>query len=97
MPGGCRQRPHRLNRSAFRIRDHHGLHWPWLIKCLMHETVQEEGHDEHPSGNEPQEVLPSQQVQEENQSPHIRTLQTDPLMQRRPKPNTAAEQQRTGY
>ena len=71
--------------------DGHALRWPWLVEGIMYEAVEEEDHDQHPAGEEPQKVLPSQQVQQENQNPHIQTSRTGLLMQQGPKPKTAAE------
>jgi hypothetical protein len=61
--------------STFHLRRGHALRWPWLVKGIMYEAVEEEGHDQHPASEESQKVLPPQQVQQENQKPHIQTSQ----------------------
>jgi hypothetical protein len=58
----------------------------------MYKAVQEEEHDHRPSRCEPQEVFPSEKVQQQNKDPHTR-----PLMRQRAQPKAAAEKQDTGH
>jgi hypothetical protein len=60
LGGGRRQR---FRRPTFRVRDGHALRG-WLVKGVMYEAVQKEGHDQHPSSEEPEKVPPAQQVQQ---------------------------------
>jgi hypothetical protein len=35
---------------------------PWLVEGFVNETVEEESHDHHPGPEQPEKVLPSQQI-----------------------------------
>jgi len=41
-----------LHEWTLHMRDHRALCWCWLVEGLMYEAVQEEEHDEYPSGEE---------------------------------------------
>jgi hypothetical protein len=42
----------RLHERTLHVLDHRALRRSWRVEGLMYEAVQEEEHDEHPSGEE---------------------------------------------
>jgi hypothetical protein len=49
----------------------------WLVEeSCTNQAVEKESHDQHPGSEEPEKVLSSQQVQQQNQHPHVDTSQT---------------------
>jgi len=75
-----RGRRHGLYGTTFYVGRGDALRWPWLVEGFMYKAVEKEGHDQHPAGEEPQKVPPSQQIQQENQNPHIPTSRTGLLI-----------------